>query len=194
MRWPAMCPGKTAGESPAPVKRARESRGKPVLKPVVFEPSPLLLNWRELMRATTLSGLPRQVAAGAEVLELTENHVLLRPEVGRLLDECRSQIEEAIGEVKGHAFSVNRTAEDKRDENAPCVQLLEQSEKRAARLAMIDAFKSDPIVQECVRILCAEIDETSIRPLTENEVRETVIYERQHPGSARSGSKNAKKR
>ena len=126
------------------------------------------------MRATTLSGLPRQVAAGAEVLELTEDHVLLRPEVGRLLDECRGQIEAALSGVKGHAFAVNRTAEDKSEEN--------------------DAFKSDPIVQECVRILCAEIDETSIRPLTENEVRETVIYERQHPGSARSGSKNAKKR
>ncbi len=147
-----------------------------------------------MLREMMLSGLPRQIAAGSEVVELDESHVLLRPQTYlTITDECKAQIQSALVALKGHAFELAFTG-DVRAEDAPCVLLLEEAEKRAARLAMIDAFKSDPIVQECVRILCAEVDETSIRPLTENEVRESVIYEREHPGSARSGSKNAKKR
>lgn len=187
-------PGMSPGESRAPVKRTRERRGEPIPPPVSIEPTPPLLNWRELLRATTLSGLPLQFAQSAEILDLTEDHVLLRPQNGALLaSECRSQIEQTISTLKGHPFKVD-LAEGQMQDGAPCVLLLDQAEKRAARLAMIDAFKSDPVVQECVRVLCAEIDETSIRPLTETEVREIVIYERKHPGSARSGSKNAKKR
>ena len=187
-------PGRKPGESRAPVKQVRVRRGEPIPPEVHIEPTPLLLNWRDLLRASTLSGLPLQFAQSAEILDLTDDHVLLRPQVRALLgSECRAQIEQALTALKGHPFKVDIDDGEMR-QGAPCVLLLDQAEKRAARLAMIDAFKSDPIVQECVRVLCAEIDETSIRPLTENEVREIVIYERKHPGSARSGPKNAKKR
>lgn len=164
------------------------------MKPQGFSETPLLLNWRKILCATALQGLLREIAAGSEVVEITESFVTLRPVSQTLVGgNVGREISEQISRALNRDFTVRFTGDEKA-ENAPSLSLLEEDERRAARLAMIDAFKSDPIVQECLKTLSGTIDETSIRPFTETEIREIVTYERKHPGVACPGTKNAKKR
>lgn len=116
------------------------------------------------MCASGLTALPREVAAGSVVLELDDNHVLLRPRSRMLVTpDVVHLIEAAMKRLKGEAFEVKFDATEHDGKSAPTLSLWEESERRAARLAMIEAFKSDPFVQECLRVLDAELDETSVR-------------------------------
>ncbi len=152
------------GESSAPVKRERTSRGSEVKPLIRVEPDTLLLNWRKLVCASSLKGLPREIAAGSLVVELTDSHVLLEP-LSQLLvnDEVTSAIAAALQHVVGHAFKVE-FAPHEHDKDAVTLSLLEEAERRAARIAMIEAFKSDPFVQQCLERFGAVVDETSIEP------------------------------
>lgn len=153
-----------------------------------------LLNWRELLCQTQLKGLAREIASGSELVKLTADEVVLRPITHTLVTkDTKEQIQNAIIGVKGAGFHVNFAPEEKTP-NSTTVSLMEEAERRAARIAMIDAFKSDPFVQKCVNIFNGTIDETSVRLLTETEIEELEHYARKHPGLARPGTKDAKKR
>ncbi len=123
----------------------------------------MLLNWRKLVCASALKGLPREIAAGSEVIELTDNHVLLSPLSHLLVNqEITGAVTQAIEHAVGHKFEVKFTPTE-RAKDAVTLSLLEEAERRAARIAMIEAFKSDPFVQECLKAFEAEVDETSVK-------------------------------
>lgn len=116
------------------------------------------------MCASGLTALPREVAAGSVVLALDDEHVLLRARSRMLLTpEVVHLIEAALRRLKGNHFQVKFDAQEHDAKSAPTLSLWEESERRAARAAMISAFKSDPFVQECLRVLDGELDETSVR-------------------------------
>lgn len=154
--------GRFRGESEAPVGRARTGRG-PAVEPLIeVAVPPLLPDWRKLVCASALKGLPREVAAGSEVVELDERRVLLRPLTQTLVTpEIRATLSAALTHAAGRPFEVAFTPEE-RGKDAVTLSLVEESERRAARLALIDAFKSDPFVQKCLEVFNATVDETSV--------------------------------
>lgn len=116
------------------------------------------------MCASGLTALPREVAAGSVVLELNDDQVLLRVRSRTLLTpEVVHLIESALRRLKGEHFQVKFDAHEHDGKSVVTLSLWEESERRAARAAMIEAFKSDPFVQECLRVLDGELDETSVR-------------------------------
>ena len=127
--------------------------------------TPLLSDWRNLVRASGMQGLIREIAASSEVVELDADHVLLRPSALSLVKhEVVQMIEEAVSKGAGHPVAVRFTA-DERARDALTLSLIEEAERRAARKAMIEAFKSDPFVQKCLEVFNGTIDETSIEPI-----------------------------
>ena len=153
-----------AGESDAPVRVAHTGRGPQILPPIAVEVTPLLSDWRKLVCASGMQGLIREIAASSEVLEISDDHVLLRPATHTLVPhETVQMIEEALAKGAGHPMAVRFTKDEKVD-NAVTLSVVEESERRAARLAMIEAFKSDPFVQKCLEVFNGTVDETSVEP------------------------------
>ena len=169
-----------------------ESDGKlPSIEDI--HPSTLLLNWRELLCRTDLDGLARQVVAGCAVDELDDVHAVLAPASKDLIsDSLVKTIREALERVTGHDFAVTFSRERREDELT--VARVIDTEKLKARRAIVDAFKSDPFVQECVRTLGGEVIETSVRPVTIDELKELERHAWQYSGTAGSGSEDAEKR
>ena len=131
---------------------------------IEIHPDELLSNWRKLVCASGLTALPREVAAGSVVLRLTDDQVLLRARRRTLLTpEVVHLIEAAMRRLKGEHFRVTFDELEHDGKSAPTLSLWEESERRAARVAMIEAFKSDPYVQECLRVLDGELDETTVQ-------------------------------
>ncbi len=111
-----------------------------------------------------MQGLIREIAASSEVLEVTDDHVMLRPAAQTLVSaEIVQMIEEAVSKGAGRPMQV-RFTKDERAKDAVTLSLIEEAERRAARRAMIEAFKSDPFVQKCLEVFNATIDETSVEP------------------------------
>ena len=111
-----------------------------------------------------MQGLIREIAASSEVLEISDDHVLLRPATHTLVPhETVQMIEEALAKGAGHPMAVRFTKDEKVD-NAVTLSVVEERERRAARLAMIEAFKSDPFVQKCLEVFNGTVDETSVEP------------------------------
>ncbi len=165
------CPGSTTeipdGESDAPVRVARTGSGPQILPPIEVQITPLLSDWRELVRASGMQGLIREVAASSEVVELGPDHVTLRPAARTLVShEVVGMIEEALQAGSGHPMSV-RIADGERGRGVVTLSLIEEAERRAARLALIEAFKSDPFVQKCLDAFNGTVDETSVEPYQE---------------------------
>lgn len=153
-----------------------------------------MLNWRDLLCRSTLSGLAREVASGSAVDELDEQHVLLAPASAGLVSEAVvKEIRDAVSAAAGHDFAVRFAGREKTAAELTVTKVIE-TEKLKARRAIVEAFKSDPFVQECVRQLGGEVVETSVRPLTIDELKEFERHAWQHSGTARSGPKNAEKR
>ena len=91
----------------------RTSRGPAILPPIEIHPDELLSNWRKLVCASGLTALPREVAAGSVVLELTDDHVLLRPRSRMLLTpDVVHLIEGAMKRLKGESFQVKFDAQE----------------------------------------------------------------------------------
>ena len=126
--------------------------------------------------------------------ELDDKHVLLAPASSGLVSEAVvKEIREAISDAKGHDFAVHFAGREKADAELTVTKVIE-TEKLKARRAIVEAFKSDPFVQECVRQLGGEVVETSVRPLTIDELKEFERHAWQYSGTARPGPKNAEKR
>ena len=112
-----------------------------------------------------MQGLIREIAASSEVVELSADHVLLRPSSQSLVKhEIVQMIEDAVSKGAGRPIAVRFTS-DEREHDALTLSLIEEAERRAARKAMIEAFKSDPFVQKCLEVFNGTIDETSIEPI-----------------------------
>ena len=126
--------------------------------------------------------------------ELDDKHVLLAPASSGLVSEAVvKEIREAISDAKGHDFAVHFAGREKAEAELTVTKVIE-TEKLKARRAIVEAFKSDPFVQECVRQLGGEVVETSVRPLTIDELKEFERHAWQYSGTARPGPKNAEKR
>ena len=126
--------------------------------------------------------------------ELDEAHVVLAPASAGLVSEALvKEIREALKAAAGRDFSVQFAAREKAEKELTVTQIIE-TEKLKARRAMVEAFKSDPFVQECVRQLGGEVIETSVRPLTIDELKEFERHAWQYSGTARPGPKDAEKR
>ncbi len=169
MRCKTLLPGTTLesrrGESDAPVRAVRASRGPEILPLIDVQITPLLSDWRNLVRASGMQGLIREIAASSEVVELSADHVLLRPSSQSLVKhEIVQMIEDAVSKGAGRPIAVRFTS-DEREHDALTLSLIEEAERRAARKAMIEAFKSDPFVQKCLEVFNGTIDETSIEPI-----------------------------
>ncbi len=160
----------TAGESTALVRRVHTGRGPAVLPPIEVHPDALLSNWRKLVCASGLTGLAREVTAGSVVVTLDEGSVLLRPRSNALVTpELHSQIRSAIARAaKNPDFKVKFDALE-HDGTAATVSLWEESVRREARIALIEAFKSDPFVQKCLVALDGTLDETSVRLIDDTD-------------------------
>lgn len=182
------------GESVEPVKTRRTGIGVAIEPPLEINVTSDLLNWRRLLCQTQLQGLAREIASSSELVRLSDREVVLRPITHSLVTQkTKQEIQNAIVAIKGSGFHVNFASEEKSPQSTT-VSLLEEAERRAARIAMIDAFKSDPFVQQCVNVFNGTIDEASVRLLTETEIEELEHYARKHSGLARPGTKDAKKR
>lgn len=124
----------------------------------------MLSDWRKLVCASGLKGLEREIVVGSELVEFDEAHALLRPLSLMLVnEEAKRTVQRALEQAAGHEFRVLFT-HDERAEDAVSISLIEEAERRAARLALIEAFKSDPFVQQCLTALDGTLDETSVEP------------------------------
>lgn len=130
-----------------------------------FEVSETLLNWRKSVCGSKLEGFVREVAVASEIVELDDRHILLRPQSQNLINEAIiAEIAGAVSEAKGSAFEVRFTA-DECSRDAVTVSKLEARERYEARRAMIEAFRSDPFVQKCLKTLNATLIESSVAAL-----------------------------
>ncbi|MGN1209603.1 MAG: hypothetical protein ACI4SV_04815, partial [Duodenibacillus sp.] len=97
--------------------------------------TPLLSDWRKLVCASGLKGLEREIVVGSELVEFDETHVLLRPlSLMLLTEEAKRTVQRAISQAAGREFRVLFT-QDERSEEAVSISLIEEAERRAARLA-----------------------------------------------------------
>lgn len=162
--------------------------------PADIHPSALLLNWRELLCRTELTGLAREVAAGSAVDEFDDRHVLLAPAAASLVSEAVVKtLREALTKAAGRDFAVHFAARERRDDELTVTKVVE-TEKLKARRAMVEAFKSDPFVQKCVQKIGSEVIETSVRLLTFDEIKDFEANAWKYSRLVGSGPENAEKR
>lgn len=122
-----------------------------------------MLGWRRLLCQTRLEGFPREVAAGSELLEFDDKHVLLRPRSHSFVtDQLLGQLTKAFKEITGSPFTVEFSSQECTSD-APSISKLERAEKARAQKALVEAFRSDPFVQKCLQMFDATLDETSVR-------------------------------
>lgn len=153
-------------ESHPPVKQvAHISRGPEIQPPILVEITPELLNWRKIVCASSLKGFLREIAAGSELESLTDNIVVLRvPSLAMVNEGNRLEIQTALSAALGHPFEV-RFSPMERTDGVTTLSKIEESERRAARAAMIEAFQSDPFVQQYLNMFNATLDITTVRKL-----------------------------
>lgn len=98
------------------------------------------------------------------MISLTDARVQLRLGVQSLLTEHNKKLlEERISGWLGRPFRVEFLAG-----TVEAGSTVADAERRE----LIEQFKSDPVVQEIVRLFNGKIDEDSIRPLTPEEMAE----------------------
>lgn len=105
----------------------------------------------------------RNIAASSQVLALTESFVRLRVVVGAFATEGnRRLLEQRLSRYFGTDFHVEFEIGE---QTAETVSDAEQSEREAARRALIEGLRSDPLVQKVVQLFHGTIDESSVTPL-----------------------------
>ncbi|WP_368045430.1 DNA polymerase III subunit gamma/tau C-terminal domain-containing protein [uncultured Sutterella sp.] len=118
-----------------------------------------------------MTGPLKSLASQSQVISLTDARVQLRLGVQSLLTEHNKKLlEERISGWLGRPFRVEFLAGTV--EAGSTVADAERRKKEAERRELIEKFKSDPVVQEIVRLFNGKIDEDSIRPLTPEEMAE----------------------
>lgn len=114
-----------------------------------------------------LVGPKRMLATTSEVLELDDAHVLLRaPSAAIASKTAIDDLAQAI-DPKG-SFKI-QVAQGVIDPTAVTIAHLEEKEKREARKALVQAFRSDPFVQKCLETLDATLIESSVHEVNEKQ-------------------------
>ena len=107
------------------------------------------------------------LAAESQVIELTRDRVQLRLGVQSLVTEQnRRFLEERLSAYFGRPFRVLFEA-------GATETVADADRRRRAKehQEMVERFKNDPLVKEVLRLFGGTIDESSIRPLSEEEKR-----------------------
>ncbi len=158
--------GGRAGKTVAPAESRHELRES---LDESFIPTPELLGWREKLCQTHLKGYVRELVASSELLETDEKHVLLRPRSQALINESLVlEVTKAFTEALGAPFTVAFTSDECADD-VQSISRLENLERLKAQRALVDAFRSDPFVQEVLETLHATLDESSVRVVETTE-------------------------
>lgn len=119
------------------------------------------LDWRDVIRGANLSGPLKNLAASAQVLDLTRSHVKLRLRIAAFAtDTNRQLLSEALARYfKNHCLVEFEVGEVEGETVADA----QQRERDEARAKMISDFRNDPFVRTVVERFHATIDEHSIR-------------------------------
>lgn len=119
------------------------------------------LDWRDVIRGANLSGPLKNLAASAQVLDLTRSHVKLRLRIAAFAtDTNRQLLSEALARYfKNHCLVEFEVGEVEGETVADA----QQRERDEARAKMISDFRNDPFVRMVVERFHATIDEHSIR-------------------------------
>ena len=142
------------GENPPPVEYAPELPAEPDLggRP---------LDWRSIIAGAKLTGPLRNLAASAQVLELTESHVKLRLRVAAFATEQNRQLlSEALSTYFGQHCMVEFEVGDV---TGGTLADAEEAERREARRQLIEGFRNDPFVRQVAALFHGTIDEASVR-------------------------------
>ena len=143
------------GENPPPVEYAPELPVEPWLEE-------RCLDWRSIIAGAKLTGPLRNLAATAQVIELTERHVKLRLSVAAFATESSRQLlTEALSAYFGHhcmvEFEVGNVTGN-------TVADAEEEERQEARRQLIEGFRNDPFVRQVQALFHGTIDEMSVKP------------------------------
>ena len=147
------------GENPPPVEYAPEiaHRGP---DPDQAESS---LDWRSIIAGARLTGPLRNLAASAQVLELTRTHVKLRLRVAAFATETgRELLSRALSSYFGSHCMVEFEVGDVSEGT---VADQEESEREEARKALIDGFRNDPFVKQVQALFHGTIDDATVKAI-----------------------------
>lgn len=133
------------------------------------------LSWREIIAGAGLAGPLKVLAAESQVIELTRDRVQLRLGVQSLVTEQnRRFLEERLSAYFSRPFRVLFEAgatEAGATEAGATVADADRRRRAKEHQEMVERFKNDPLVKEVLRLFGGTIDESSIRPLSEEEKR-----------------------
>ena len=124
------------------------------------------LSWREIIAGAGLAGPLKVLAAESQVIELTRDRVQLRLGV---TEQNRRFLEERLSAYFGRPFRV--LFEAGATEAGATVADADRRRRAKEHQEMVERFKNDPLVKEVLRLFGGTIDESSIRPLSEEEKR-----------------------
>lgn len=103
------------------------------------------------------------LATQSQVMALEENRVQLRLSVQALAtDSNRRLLSEKLSAYLGRPFRVD--FEVGALERGATLADAERREREAAHAALVERFKSDPLVQEVVKLFGGTVDEASVKP------------------------------
>lgn len=110
------------------------------------------------------------LATQSQVLSLEENRVQLRLNVAALATEAnRRLLEQKLSDYFGRPFRV--AFEVGTLDQGSTVADERRAEKAKAHAELVERFKNDPLVKEVLRVFGGTIDEDSIRPVKDDEHR-----------------------
>ena len=147
------------GENLPPVDVAPEY---PDAVPYDDEQTGCPINWRKVIEGAGLKGPIRNLAAQAEPLELTPNHVKLRLKVAAFASESSRQL---LSQALSRYFNTHCMVEFEIGElQSETLGQAEERERQEARRALIEGFRNDPFVKQVLALFHGTIEESTVRP------------------------------